>query len=126
MMSCDCSRPNTNNARRRIKRSKNSDEVIPESSAYEEDSLYSGSLESEDSSINNQSYIYDYEKYKSEYYQEDSPKNSSNETSLYEDYSEQIELTTEINLNKTRHNTSANVPMENYCSVFLFFRTRVR
>lgn len=78
--------------------------------------------------MDNQSYSYDYDKFKTEYYQEESPKNVSNATSSYEDYSEEMELTTEINLNKTRQKNTinANVPMENYCSVFLLFRIRVR
>lgn len=112
----------------RIKRSKSRKEVVSESSTYEEDNLYSGTLDLEDSSIANQSYSYDYEQFKSEYYQEESPKNTSNETSEYEDYSEHTELPTEINFNKTRHKSTktADVPMENYCSVFLLFRIRVR
>lgn len=71
---------------------------------------------------------YDYEKYKSDYYQADELQNTTGIP--LDDYETDAgsESTTELSLNKTKQtsDSSSNVPMDNYCSVILLFRIRVR
>lgn len=53
---------------------------------------------------------------------------SIRENQTYHDEYPEENKAAEINFNKTqnRSTTTANVPMENYCSVILFFRIRVK
>lgn len=114
----------------RIKRSSGDSNSSLESPLYAEENMYQATLESNDGANgtkNNQGFEYDYETFKNEYYQEESPENDTSSTTFDDEYTEEQESTTEMNLNKIRHNkTKTNVPMENYCSVVLLFRTRVR
>ncbi|KAK3912491.1 hypothetical protein KUF71_022062 [Frankliniella fusca] len=73
-----------------------------------------------------QSQDYDYNKYKSDYYQEEDFQNTTSTLPKEYENEEDSEYTTELSLNRTKNNLqpSSDVPMDNYCSVILLFRIR--
>lgn len=114
----------TESAHRRKRASEESEDDL-KINYFDEEGLNHGITDPQDSLQNNQSYDYDYEKFKNEYYHRDSEQII--DQTLNEEYSGTDESLENINLHKTKRITAkSNVPMENYCSAVLLFRTRVR
>ena len=91
--------------------------------------MYQSSIESKDNLKNNQIYDYNYEKFRNEYYQEESPHVIGINQTWNDNYTDEEKPAEKIDLNKAKSlnitANSVNVPMENYCSVVLLFRIRV-